>query len=545
MVDLLVSMGLRILRLPSLGIAEHGLDIAAVGRINGGPRTLYLIQVKQGDITRALWNQGPNSVRASLDDLEDYAEEALELAGRPVPEQTVLVLAHNGTVSTNVQSAFTAHRKRMRQRNSLEVEHWDLHRLLELFEAHLFDEHFFSQAQALSIRKALAFVEVPEYDLHHFRKFLDATIPPSTVSIRLVDRALLQVQIALAMVYHYGTVEGANYDVSRRAYEIALLRVYLWLHHANLLSKQKVVQQLSRIVNTYLVISLQFLAKLDPLLGVYHGLARTGLHERVEYPLRVLKIGALAGQWMIFLGRRVSNGQPSDELKAMGDFVARFLTRLRASCPVVERPLLDEQMIEVCLFGLGLRVAGGESEMAGYLDSVISRMCLEARNGHPIPDGSGDMEAVARLVMNNTVVDWYSGSSSTLLAMLAEMTALLDLQSLYSLIRETWGEKVDFQVVYLNGRFIEWACGDGRPVEDEDARVEPSIQLLEDVAAFLAEIDRKRPLDADLGSLLKLPFFELVMHIASRINRVPLSPLVWRGLRAPTPTGRPDSVSLR
>lgn len=175
--------------------------------------------------------------------------------------------------------------------------------------------------------------------------------------------------------------------------------------------------------------------------------------------------------------------------------------------------------------------------MANYLDSVISRMCLESKEGRPIPEGNGDTEAVARLVIDQTTVDWYSGSSSTLLPMLAEMCALLDADSLYALIRETWAGKVDFQNVYLNDRFIDWACDGGHPVANDDARIETSIRLPEDTKDFRAEIDRKRGLDAGLVKLMGLPVFELIMHVATRTHHLRISPAVWRGLRQATAEG--------
>jgi hypothetical protein len=533
-VDLLVAMGLRVVRLPSHGIAERGLDIAAVGRIDNGPRTLYLIQVKQGDITRADWNKGLNSVRASLDDLVDFAKEALDLAGRPAPRRTALVLAHNGMVKPNVEAPFHAHRKAIRRQSRLQVEHWHIHTLVEMFETHLFDEHCFSVDQASFVQKTLAFIEVPEYDLRHFREFLSATIPAGSVTGRAAERRLLQIQVALAMVYQYGTVEGGNHDVTIRAFEASLLKVYGWMYRSNLFSETKLMEQLARMIDTYLVVSIEYLAKLDPFLDVYHGLARTGLHETVEYPLRALKVGALAGQWVIFLGRMATDGQLPDEMKPLGEFISNFLVRLQTSCPPVERPLFDYQMADVCLFAIGLRVIGRSSLVGDYLNSVISRLYLENQNGKPLPEGAGDFEAVSKLLMTNKVVEWYSTSSSTLLSMLSEICTLLDLKPLYELIRNTWQGKVDFQNVYLNGRFVEWACDGGHSTAADDERNESGIFLPPKMEDFRAEIDRKRSLDSSFANLFNLPFFELIMHVTSRANRIRFSPAVWRAFRTPS-----------
>jgi hypothetical protein len=283
------------------------------------------------------------------------------------------------------------------------------------------------------------------------------------VSRKSAERSLLHIQIGLAMIYHYGTVEGGNHDVALRAYEIALLKIYGWMHRDKLLADKRLAEQLTSTINAYFVVSIEYLAKLDPLVDVYHGLARTGWHETVEYPLRVMKTGALAGQWMIFVGRIAAHGQLPNELNAAGEFIAKFLTRLRSSCPPVERPLFDHQMTDVCLMVVGLHVLGGPALAVDYLNSVISRLCLENMNGNPLPEGVGDFEAVAKLLMENKVVEWYSKASSTLVPMLAEMCALLDAEPLYELIYRTWQGKVNFQTIYLNGLFIEWACDGGQP----------------------------------------------------------------------------------
>ncbi len=54
--DVLISAGLKVLDVPTLGMAEYGVDVAAVGTAKTKRRTLLLVQAKQGNITRRAWS---------------------------------------------------------------------------------------------------------------------------------------------------------------------------------------------------------------------------------------------------------------------------------------------------------------------------------------------------------------------------------------------------------------------------------------------------------------------------------------------------------
>ena len=64
--DLLSQMGLTVLSRPRRGTRQDGVDVGAVGSLDGGEESVYLFSIKAGDLTRAAWDGNPQALRPSL-----------------------------------------------------------------------------------------------------------------------------------------------------------------------------------------------------------------------------------------------------------------------------------------------------------------------------------------------------------------------------------------------------------------------------------------------------------------------------------------------
>jgi hypothetical protein len=70
--DLLSQMGLTVYSRPARGTRQDGVDVAAVGSIDGGPEKVYLFSIKAGDLTRKEWDgDAIQSLRPSLNEILD------------------------------------------------------------------------------------------------------------------------------------------------------------------------------------------------------------------------------------------------------------------------------------------------------------------------------------------------------------------------------------------------------------------------------------------------------------------------------------------
>jgi hypothetical protein len=56
--DLLSERGLNVYSRPGRGTRQDGVDVGAVGSLDGGSEKVYLFSIKPGDLTRRDWDPG-------------------------------------------------------------------------------------------------------------------------------------------------------------------------------------------------------------------------------------------------------------------------------------------------------------------------------------------------------------------------------------------------------------------------------------------------------------------------------------------------------
>ena len=72
LVNLLSQMGLNVLTTPMRGTKQHGVDVAAVGKLADDKKeTVYLFSIKSGNIDRSNWSVGPQALRPSIGEIVD------------------------------------------------------------------------------------------------------------------------------------------------------------------------------------------------------------------------------------------------------------------------------------------------------------------------------------------------------------------------------------------------------------------------------------------------------------------------------------------
>jgi hypothetical protein len=70
--DLLSQLGLNVFSRPARGTRQDGVDVGAVGSMDGGPEKVYLVSIKPGDLTRKTWDsESVQSLRPSLNEIRD------------------------------------------------------------------------------------------------------------------------------------------------------------------------------------------------------------------------------------------------------------------------------------------------------------------------------------------------------------------------------------------------------------------------------------------------------------------------------------------
>lgn len=117
--NLLISQGYEVLKRARRGEKEYGVDVAAL-RAEADGLHLYLFQVKSGDLDRNTWDNGPNSVRASLSEALDAPFSSFAKL-RDAPFRRHLVTVFNGEMREDVRRTYEGFVEReMRRERDLE-----------------------------------------------------------------------------------------------------------------------------------------------------------------------------------------------------------------------------------------------------------------------------------------------------------------------------------------------------------------------------------------------------------------------------------------
>jgi len=168
--DLLLAMNIVPVSKTQVGVRQAGVDLAAVGDDENGVRALWLFVLKRGDLGRRDWDSTPQSVRQSLEEIKD-----VYLRNHVAPEHTGLpakiVIATTGDFKQEIEQQRMGYAGANKQpgRN---YEFWNGDHVAALMEKHLLNEYALPPNARSDLRRALALVGEPEYQLEHFYALL-------------------------------------------------------------------------------------------------------------------------------------------------------------------------------------------------------------------------------------------------------------------------------------------------------------------------------------------------------------------------------------
>src|ERR1035437_6533309 len=142
--DLCLAMGVVPVTRAQIGVDQHGVDFAAIGRLPGKDRSeVLLFVIKQGDMDRGKWQGSPQAVRPTLDDvLDDYISHCLTDELREMPTRIVLIFG--GEMRQNVISKWTGF-VNGHARGDRAFEYWDGNKIAAYLHDHLVTEFLFPE----------------------------------------------------------------------------------------------------------------------------------------------------------------------------------------------------------------------------------------------------------------------------------------------------------------------------------------------------------------------------------------------------------------
>jgi hypothetical protein len=222
--DLLSQMGLNIFSRPGRGTRQDGVDVGAVGSMDGGPEKVYLLSIKPGDLTRATWDSASvQSTRPSLNEIRDaYIPNRLPSEHRD--KGIVICVCVGGDVQEQVRPALEGFIKQ-NATDRIAYEQWNGDRLAGLIEDNFLREDLVPSETRSLLRKSLAMLDQPDISYKHFAALTRALAKAGGVGDRQALLAIRQMALCLWILFSWARKEG-NMESAYLSGELALLHAW-------------------------------------------------------------------------------------------------------------------------------------------------------------------------------------------------------------------------------------------------------------------------------------------------------------------------------
>ncbi|MFL9966263.1 hypothetical protein PQR02_35760 [Paraburkholderia sediminicola] len=437
---LLTAMGHVVLSSPQKGARQSGGDLVTVGRDDdGGVKKVFVWVIKCGDIDRAAWNSGEQSVRPTLDSVVDvYLSANLSPSRQHLPKKVCIVT--NGEFRQTVQQEITGYLRAYQQRNLVETGEVNGAMLADWTGKHMLDERVLPDALRSLMRRALSNVDTPEASIEHARQLVCRLLQSArtaTGSHRTQQRKVTGYLRAIALfnAILFGWARQANnLEGAYVTAEFTLLAAWAFVHQDEWKDKAWIRPLFTQFLAHYLVVVSAYHAKLEPYYRT-QGAFGIALRDSSLVAERVFEeIGRLgASSVMLTLMADVPNGTL---LSMAGDDLASKLVALLQTHTVATVPCYDRNAIDISC-GMAALVMTRRAELAReWLHGLVHRLvnALQSRIYAPLSsDSFDDLVAIrhGQLAMRDDLLH-----ITTLVPTLAFWCYELDCVEEYKVLRE-------------------------------------------------------------------------------------------------------------
>lgn len=398
--DLLSCMGMNVFISPTRGFKEYGVDIAAVGQVNGEEEKVYLFSVKSGNLTRETWNgSAAQALRPSLDEIQDsFIPSRLppEHSNKPI----VICLCFGGDINSGIAQDVSGYEKK-NTRDNITFENWNGDKLSEFIQQYLLKEELLPSSSQALLRKSLALLEEPESSSRHFSLLIDEALSNATDADSTAS-SIIRINVCLWVLFSWCRDDGnleAAYLSSERSLLLAWDKVKGYYTGRNKPSKS-----FDSILDTYQQITDCYVDQcLIPYVEFRYALSHA-VHSPCSIDVNfklfdVLGRLSVKGHWILdSLSKSYAENSPTDgESEEQGKLglrlreITRSINLLVVNNPILLSPYKDSQAIDI---GLALTLLSNNSNLDEFVQSWLSEIvnrCIfsfESNGMYPIVHNS-------------------------------------------------------------------------------------------------------------------------------------------------------------
>lgn len=434
---LISSMGHQVLHSAQRGVREQGVDMASIGKDDGGRKTLFMWVLKCGNVGRTEWNVGPQSIRHSLEDLVDaYMRANIPPEFKKLQRKAMVVT--NGEFSSNVLQNMTGFYESLKERYGVDVINVNGSRLAAWTVDHLLDEHILPAERRILFRRMLANVSQPELCISIGRQLIDslvANLPFGDGSKASQKKRSLMALRGVRAVLSALTLRGAaenNVLAPYRLSEYAILAVWSKLH-AELVGKSSPTDtvEFGRLIGETMSIAMRYHERLDEFYKTQDAFAYV-LPDNLFLSKRIFEEAGRLGLQGCFWAWHSRSGDQSPGLHWA---YANKLVCLLETHSGLQFPAFDHQATDIHHGLLLLSITGFMDEAKSWVTALCQRLSVARAKKELWPTvQSLDQQMQVRFDFEEPSDD--SVSFSTLIPILLLWTAALGLESGYRFLRE-------------------------------------------------------------------------------------------------------------
>lgn len=222
--DLLSQMGLDVFSKPGTGGRQYGVDVAAFGAIDAGPKKVYLFSVKAGDLGRKDWNSGSvQDLQPSLDEIRTvYIANHLPQEYQAFPVE--ICICFGGDLKEEVALNISSYEK-IHSSDTLSFSRWGGERLSNLIEAYFLKEELVPKKCRSLMRKSLAMLDEPDVASVFFGRLVRSLCDAQSAEAKDILTIVRQLHLCVWIQYSWCRAAD-NVESAYRGCEIALLNAW-------------------------------------------------------------------------------------------------------------------------------------------------------------------------------------------------------------------------------------------------------------------------------------------------------------------------------
>jgi len=539
---LLSQLGLTVFSRPQKGTRQDGVDVAAVGRINGGVEKVYLFTIKAGDLTRSNWDtEGPQSVRPSLNEiLDSYIPN--RLPDEHKDKDIVICICLGGDVQEQVRSSVEGY-IRKNKRSNLTFEEWNGDKIATLILSNFLREDLLPPDSRAELRKALALLDEPDASYRHFGNLI--RLLSTRKDIKVKDRLMIlrQINICLWILFAWAR-DANNLEAAYLAAELALLHAWeLAKEYTAEATKSAVEIQLAfqSIVVLYLQVISQYNQKIVSHVTTRHALSfAVRSTSSLDVNLKLFDIlGRLAmnGIWAYWRLLQADDNAEAHEVALQGIQATSFaIKQLIWNNRTLLLPAKDDQVIDISIAVMLLILdTANHNEIVKWLHEIVSRavFAIQAQSKYPCIL-SNYSELLEHPDSSNPEYFKKVTSGSILYPMIALWAALLEKPNLYRRVQKLKEEHLrhcNFQLWYPD------------ETSEQHIYIDSTVHHGATLSHVCVDRSMREFFQQVFGECENSPYFETLsavkynlwplILVACRHHRIPLPVHLWKKAEQP------------